>query len=184
MPSSSSAFFVRLTTTTPCIPPLSERAADETMAVSAPDAKDTAIVAVVVESDGGDALEPACPCAAVPVHASESSPLLRPAEVPSVVAAPDRSRQHLVVAMCTVFLFIVEVSVFITEPPTQQIMEDIICRDRYPDHVLRAPARDPRCKNTDVQQTLAMVRSWSASAEMLVRTCLALGACFPSRRRR
>lgn len=110
--------------------------------------------------------------------AAEATPLLlRNTDLPPGVA-PDRAFRRMVVAMCVLFLFIVEVSVFIMEPPTQQIMEDIICRDRYPDHVLRVPGReDDRCKGTEVQQTLAMVRSWSTSAEMAVRECLPRRSC-------
>ncbi len=120
---------------------------------------------VDVESDAPDAMDDG-----QTTPSSEGTPLLHNTDLPPDVA-PDKKFRRLVVAMCTVLLFIVEVSVFIMAPPTQQIMEDIICRDRYPDHLLRMPSvEDDRCKNTDVQQTLAMVRSWSASGEMLIRT--------------
>ncbi|PWI68291.1 hypothetical protein PCL_02060 [Purpureocillium lilacinum] len=118
---------------------------------------------VDVESDAPDAMDDG-----QTTPSSEGTPLLHNTDLPPDVA-PDKKFRRLVVAMCTVLLFIVEVSVFIMAPPTQQIMEDIICRDRYPDHLLRMPSvEDDRCKNTDVQQTLAMVRSWSASGEMLI----------------
>lgn len=72
--------------------------------------------------------------------------------------------------MCILMLFIVEVSQFIMEPPLQKIMEDIICRDYYPNHALRMPRiQDHRCKNTDVQKTLAMVRGWLMAVEMATR---------------
>lgn len=72
--------------------------------------------------------------------------------------------------MCLVFIFLVEVSQFVMEPPLQKILEDIICRNYHPDHLLRVPrVQDQRCKNPDVQKTLAMVRGWSASAVMAVR---------------
>ncbi|POR35467.1 COP9 signalosome complex subunit 2 [Tolypocladium paradoxum] len=103
--------------------------------------------------------------------AGEATHLLQPphsTDLPPGVA-PDKAFRRMVVAMGVLCLFVVEVSVFIMEPPTQQIMEDIICRDRYPDHALRVPGvEDARCKSYDVQKTLAMVRSWSISAEMVV----------------
>ena len=75
--------------------------------------------------------------------------------------------------MCVLFLFIVEVSQYILTPPTEQIMEDVICRRYHPDHALVMPRiHDSRCKETDVQKTLAMVRSWSMSGEMMFRKCL------------
>lgn len=100
----------------------------------------------------------------------ESAPLLR--TDPPSDAGPDRALRRLVVAMCLVFLFIVEVSAFM-EPPTQEIMEAIICRSHFPGHALRGGADDARCKSTGVQKTLAMVRSWTVSAEMVVRECSA-----------
>lgn len=102
--------------------------------------------------------------------ADEESPLLNTDLPPEV--APDNSFQGLVVTMCILFLFIVEVSQYIMEPPMQQLMEDIICRDRYPDHQLGLMAKkekDPRCKKIDVQEELAMVRAWATAAEMFVR---------------
>ncbi|KPM33923.1 hypothetical protein AK830_g12649 [Neonectria ditissima] len=95
----------------------------------------------------------------------EQSPLL-PNDLPADIVPP-KSFRFRVLLMCIVFLFIVEVSQFIMEPPLQKIMEDIICRKYYPDHLLREPSiLDRRCKNDQVQQTLAMVRGWSLSFEM------------------
>ena len=103
---------------------------------------------------------------------SEATPLLHNTDLPPDVA-PDKAFRRKVVAMCVLAVFIVEVSVFIMDPPAQQIMESIICRDHYPDHLLSLPSvEDDRCKGKDVQKTLAMVRSWSLSAEMAVRECL------------
>ncbi|RDA95411.1 hypothetical protein CP533_3437 [Ophiocordyceps camponoti-saundersi (nom. inval.)] len=76
-------------------------------------------------------------------------------------------RRH-VIAMCVVFLIIVELSSSVMEPSQLQIMEDIICRGHFPDHQLRMPTVDGRCKSNGVQKTLAMIRSWSMSADMLI----------------
>ncbi|KAF4587170.1 MFS transporter [Ophiocordyceps camponoti-floridani] len=54
------------------------------------------------------------------------------------------------------------------EPSTLEIVEDIICRGHFPDHKLRMPVVDGRCKDAAVQKTLAMIRSWSMSADMLI----------------
>lgn len=86
--------------------------------------------------------------------------------------APSKAFRRLVVAMCVLFLFIVEVSQYILNPPMEQIMEDVICRRYHPDHTIAMPQlHDSRCKDTEVQKTLAMVRSWSTSLDMLLRKC-------------
>ncbi|CAM1506121.1 Fc.00g057620.m01.CDS01 [Cosmosporella sp. VM-42] len=96
---------------------------------------------------------------------SEQSPLL-PNDLPPEILPP-KSFQHKVLFMCILCLFIVEVSQFIMDPPLQKIMEDIICRNYYPDHALRMPEiKDHRCKNTEVQKTLAMVKGWALAADM------------------
>ncbi|KAK7433333.1 hypothetical protein QQZ08_000272 [Neonectria magnoliae] len=115
-----------------------------------------------VESDSGNYTQAA---------SSEEAPLLDdfpvlPNDLPADIIPP-KSFRFRVLLMCIVFLFIVEVSQFIMEPPLQKIMEDIICHKYYPDHSLREPSiLDRRCKNDEVQRTLAMVRGWSLSFEM------------------
>ncbi|KAH7013715.1 COP9 signalosome complex subunit 2 [Ilyonectria destructans] len=111
-----------------------------------------------VESEGADLLH---------ADSTEHSPLLRNDLPPDIV--PAKSFRNRVLLMCVLSLFIVEVSQFIMEPPLQKIMEDIICRDYYPDHVLRVPRiQDNRCKNNEVQKTLAMVRGWILAFEMAI----------------
>ncbi|UKZ81516.1 hypothetical protein TrVFT333_009288 [Trichoderma virens FT-333] len=97
-------------------------------------------------------------------EADESTSLLHSADLPADIA-PSKSFRRFVLGMCVVFLFIIEVSQFILTPAMEQIMEDVICRRYHPDHALAM--HDNRCKETDVQKTLAMVRSWSMSGEML-----------------
>jgi hypothetical protein len=88
------------------------------------------------------------------------------------------SAQRYVILMCVLFLFIVEFSMYIMEPPLQAIMEDFVCHGVYPDHVANAPQAEPdsRCKNPNVQTTLAMARSWLMWVGMFVRKF-----CTPSR---
>lgn len=82
----------------------------------------------------------------------------------------DPKRQRYVILMCVVFLFIVEFSMYIMEPPLQAIMEDFVCHGIYPDHAANDPraAPDPRCKGQDVQKTLAMARTWLMWTGMFV----------------
>lgn len=79
--------------------------------------------------------------------------------------------------MCVLFLFIVEVSQFVMNAPLQQVLEDRICGDIYPDHELGLVASPgDRCKDKSVQKRLAMLRSWDVSAQMFVRECKANSA--------
>ncbi|KAF4976669.1 hypothetical protein FZEAL_6694 [Fusarium zealandicum] len=98
---------------------------------------------------------------------SEESPLLSN-DLPSDLV-PSKTFQRRVLLMCIISLFIIEVSQFITDPPLKKITEDIICRQHYPDHVLRLPRiQDHRCKDNSVQKTLAMVQAWNAAIGMAV----------------
>lgn len=104
-------------------------------------------------------------------EADEETSLLQNNDLPADIA-PSKGFRRLVVAMCVLFLFIVEVSQYILNPPMEQIMEDVICRRYHPDHAIAMPqVHDSRCKDTEVQKTLAMVRSWSTSLDMLLRKC-------------
>ncbi|KFA73437.1 hypothetical protein S40288_04186 [Stachybotrys chartarum IBT 40288] len=102
-------------------------------------------------------------------HDDERSPMLATAPDRPPQAVPSKWFRRRVLAMCILFLFIAEVSTYIMDPPSQAIMEDIICRDRFPDHALNVwDRRDDRCKDKLVQDTLAMVRSWQLVVENLV----------------
>ncbi|KAH6957907.1 major facilitator superfamily domain-containing protein [Ilyonectria sp. MPI-CAGE-AT-0026] len=84
-------------------------------------------------------------------------------------SVPEEPIQRYVVLMCVQFLFIIEFSQFIMEPPLQEIMEDFVCHSYHPDHAMGVPQeQDARCKDADVQGTLAMARSWMLWVEMLV----------------
>ncbi|KAH8904804.1 MFS general substrate transporter [Coniochaeta sp. PMI_546] len=78
--------------------------------------------------------------------------------------------QRHVIVMCVIFLFIVEFSMFVMEPPLQAVMEDFVCHEIYPDHVMEASAaeQDSRCKDPSVQTILAMARSWLMWTGMFV----------------
>ncbi|KAM0486204.1 hypothetical protein ACHAPX_000908 [Trichoderma viride] len=94
----------------------------------------------------------------------EGDPLASPA-VPK--AAPTSPRY--VVVMCSLFIFMVELSMYVTDPALQMIMEDVACHNHFPDHKIGDfKAEDARCKDAAVQGTLAMSRSWMMWATMFV----------------
>lgn len=100
----------------------------------------------------------------------EESRFLPAGAGPNIDGGPGKVTQRYVLLMCVLFLFIGEFSQFIMEPPLQQIMEDFVCHTQYPDHAMGAAQEaDSRCKNADVQGTLAMARSWMMWVSMLVR---------------
>ena len=90
---------------------------------------------------------------------------------PAETKVPMSAQQRYVILMCVLFLFMVEFSMYIMEPPLQAIMEDLVCHGLYPDQVAMAPRAEPdsRCKNPNVQTTLAMARSWLMWVGMFVR---------------
>jgi len=99
---------------------------------------------------------------------NEETPLL-PTDLPSDIL-PTKSFQRMVVVVGTLTLVFITVSQSILSPAVQEILEDVICRKVYPDHRLGLfNALDNRCKDNQVQKTLAMLRAWDASAEMFVR---------------
>jgi len=99
---------------------------------------------------------------------TEESPLLRN-DTPSA-DEPSKAFRRRALGMCMLALLMVEVSQFIMNPPTKKIIEDIICRQHYPDHDIRVYwLEDSRCKDSPVQKTLAMVQGWSQAFEMGVR---------------
>lgn len=111
-------------------------------------------------------------------EADETTALLQAPCPLDEVVTPSKPFRRFVLGMCVLFLFIIEASQYILTPAMEQIMEDIICRHYHPDHALAVPgAHDNRCKETDVQKRLAMVRSWSMSLEMMFRKRSRYG-CF------
>lgn len=82
----------------------------------------------------------------------------------------DKSTLRKVLTMSVIFLFIVELGSYIMEPPLQQIMEDFVCHENFPDHKVGAwDEEDPQCSEAAVQGMLAMARSWTMWAKMFVR---------------
>ncbi|KAM0463489.1 hypothetical protein ACHAO4_000204 [Trichoderma viride] len=91
-----------------------------------------------------------------------------PLASPAVPKAPSTSPRYVVI-MCSLFIFMVELSMYVTDPALQMIMEDVACHDHFPDHKIGDfKAEDARCKDAAVQGTLAMSRSWMMWATMFV----------------
>lgn len=94
----------------------------------------------------------------------EGDPLASPA-VPKAASTSPR----YVVIMCSLFIFMVELSMYVTDPALQMIMEDVACHNHFPDHKIGDfKTEDARCKDAAVQGTLAMSRSWMMWATMFV----------------
>lgn len=104
----------------------------------------------------------------IDAHATEGTPLLA-TDLPKEVL-PSAAVKYKVILMCAIFLFIVDVGAFVMDPPTQQLMEDIICRDHFPDHPIgKDGVGDGRCKMAEIQKTLAALKSMCMFAQMLCR---------------
>jgi hypothetical protein len=98
------------------------------------------------------------------------TPLLATDLPPELV--PDRKFQRNIMLISFIVIGLVETYSFLTNAPLQEIIEDFICHNQYPDHMMNEPTiQDRRCKEPDVQKTLAMVKSWWSSTEMWVRKC-------------
>ncbi|KAK1506480.1 [Colletotrichum costaricense] len=90
----------------------------------------------------------------------EETPLLSHDLPPTV--APSRRYQLKVIGLAMTFILIVEVGAYLQIPPSYQLMEEIICRQRYPDHIISAEDDDV-CKGPGVQGQLAMIKGWQNS---------------------
>lgn len=113
--------------------------------------------------------------AEIDTQATEGTPLLA-TDLPKD-ALPSAAVKYKVIMMCAIFLFIIDVGAFVMDPPTQQLMEDIICRDRFPDHPIgKDGVGDGRCKMAEIQKTLAALKSMSMFAQML---CRKYTPCYP-----
>ncbi|KAI6354288.1 hypothetical protein MCOR25_008682 [Pyricularia grisea] len=111
----------------------------------------------------------------------ESSPLLSPAYDITQEDDDDRKqpaqpvphihyKRVILLIMATVCL--IEMSVVIMQAPANSIMEDVICRNKLslPPASKSGPltlADDPRCKASDVQGELAMMRGWQLALDTL-----------------
>ncbi|KAL0937506.1 MFS transporter [Colletotrichum truncatum] len=95
---------------------------------------------------------------------AEETPLLAH-DLPETVA-PSRGYQLKVIVLSMTFIVILEIGAFLQIPPTYQIMEEIICRKKYPDHII-TDAVDDICKGPEVAGELAMIKGWMNSFDCI-----------------
>ena len=101
--------------------------------------------------------------------ATEHTPLLAD-DVP-LENRHSRAGRRKVILICALLLFVVDAGANIMEPPTNQLMEDVICRDYFPDHALgREGFADHRCKERHVQKDFTMLKSVIMFTRTLCRT--------------
>jgi MFS family permease len=100
-------------------------------------------------------------------HDTETSPLLRT----STSNSRDDKLKLCVAARATVaissllLLFSIMIGGVILEVPRVEVLENILCRKRYPDAALGS--NDPRCKEDDVQSDLSMLKAVEISCGLL-----------------
>ncbi|KAK5988259.1 Efflux pump ustT-like protein [Cladobotryum mycophilum] len=95
----------------------------------------------------------------------EETPLMQDNDGPVV----PKSLRRFIISMAVFMFLLKNINGTMRNAPMLKIMEDIICRDYYSDHLLWIPGgHDLRCKDIDVQKTLAMVKSWTVSSHLLV----------------
>ncbi|RDW94397.1 hypothetical protein BP5796_00160 [Coleophoma crateriformis] len=102
----------------------------------------------------------------------EEAPLLDD-EAESVEAGPSSaysSEVILCIFICVVLIVCFEIGFTLQIAPLNKVLESIICKNYFPELTsldLNAMADDQRCKNNDVQGTLAMLRGWQLVTEIL-----------------
>lgn len=75
-------------------------------------------------------------------------------------------RQNVIILIFA-FLFIAELGGGLFVAPSSAVMENIICRNYYPEVSDNIMVSDPRCKRDDVQGTLATIRGWAYTFDCL-----------------
>jgi MFS family permease len=75
-------------------------------------------------------------------------------------------RQNVLI-LIAVFIFTAELAAGVYVAPSSAVMENIICRSHYPDVSPNIMAGDPRCKEHEIQGTLAMIRGWANTFECI-----------------
>ena len=72
-----------------------------------------------------------------------------------------------VIILIFAFLFLAELGNGIFLAPSTAVMENIICRNYYPEVSHNIMANDPRCKQDNVQGALANIKGWMATFECI-----------------
>lgn len=117
------------------------------------------------------------------IRTAEEAPLLfradahGPPPVFSETPLPSKAFRYKVISLCILFVFLIDLSGFLIEPPVQAIIEDVVCYIHYPDHRLAIGGgggggdTDPRCKSPDVQKMMTSVKAITIIPDFLFRGC-------------
>lgn len=97
----------------------------------------------------------------------EETPLLAHDLPPAL--APSKTYQIKVIVLAMSFILLLEIGAYLQIPPSYQLMEDIICRKHYPDHIISQKDEDNVCKTALIQGELAMIKGWQASFDCVAR---------------
>jgi hypothetical protein len=93
----------------------------------------------------------------------ETSPLLEPTVTPTTLTWRSLLGRYTVV-LCIVLVLILEIGVFLSFAPINKLVEELICRQHFPD--LEDPS-DPRCKSTSVQSYFALLNGWNGTLDCI-----------------
>lgn len=105
-------------------------------------------------------------------HHEEETPLLG-YDLPTTSVAPSIGDRTKIIGLAMSYIILIEVGSYLQIPPSYQLLEDIICRKYFPDHIL-SDVDDDVCKTPEVQGELAMIKGWQASLD-----CVARESCPP-----
>ncbi|GKT65419.1 ATP synthase F0 [Colletotrichum tofieldiae] len=90
----------------------------------------------------------------------EETPLLGHGLPTSV--GPSKGNRTNIIGLAMAYIILIEIGSYLQIPPSFQLLEDIICRKYFPDHILPGGGDDV-CKTPEVQGELAMIKGWQAS---------------------
>jgi hypothetical protein len=82
---------------------------------------------------------------------------------------PDKRFQYKVELYALLFIVVLDLAATLLTAPMTQIMQEIICKDLYPDALARDEEEDP-CKSSEVLGKLAIITGWTAAFECIPRT--------------
>lgn len=94
----------------------------------------------------------------------------------SLLEARRKRLKPIIIPLCLGAMFLLELSVALSVPPTNAVEESIICRNLHPDVVLEPAnnntakinlSENPICKEEDVQSYLAMLQGWQATSDCI-----------------
>ncbi|KAJ4379035.1 hypothetical protein N0V85_008915, partial [Neurospora sp. IMI 360204] len=93
----------------------------------------------------------------------------------SLLEAQRKRLKPKIIPLCLGVMFLLELSVALSVPPTNAVEESIICRNLHPDVVSEFAnntasillSDNPVCKEEDVQSYLAMLQGWQATFDCI-----------------